>query len=303
MVLNIKYRQLKAFLLLEETGSFKSAAESLAVTQPSLSILIKELENDLGLTLIERSTRSAQLTDAGRALCDQIRGSIDQIERAYVAAKATGNVKQGRLRVATLPIYASGILVPWITTFRRQHPGVNIEIVERTYRNFLQAIKQREVDVGIGQLRTNEPDLHFEPLFDDRLAVVAPPKHPVTESRNVLKALPECDLIMVSSSTSMETRDSILQFDARPSLLVEQTSTGIALVRQGLGVALASTGGLVGVDIRGLKCVPIPGPNYVRRVGIISLNHVLYSPAARAFIELAREQAHTFKFADKIELN
>lgn len=296
MVLNIKYRQLKAFLLLEETGSFKSAAERLAVTQPSLSVLIKELENDLGLTLIERSTRSAQLTDAGRALCDQIRGSIVQIERAYLAAKATGNVKQGRLRVATLPIYASGILVPWVTKFSKLHPGINIEIIERTYTNFLQAIKQREVDVGIGVLRTQEPDLDFELLFEDRLAVVAPPKHPVTQSRNVLKALPECNLIMVSSSASRDAWDSLAQFGARPALLVEQTSTGIALARQGMGVTLASTGGLAGVDIRGLKSVPIPGPTYVRRVGLIRLESALPSPAAKAFMDLAREQTQSLKF-------
>lgn len=297
MVLNIKYRQLKAFLLLEETGSFKAAAERLAVTQPSLSILIKELEKDLDLTLIERSSRSGQLTEAGRALCDQIKGSIVQIERAYIAAKATGSVKHGRLRVATLPLYASGILVPWVTKFRTQYPGVNVELVERTYKNFLQAIKRREVDVGIGVLRTREPDLSFEHLFEDRMAVVAPPKHPVTRSKDTLKALKECDLIMVSSTTSMESHDSWADFGAKPAILVEQTSTGIALARQGMGVALAATGGLAGVDIRGLKCIPIPGPSYVRQVGLIYLDQAVPSPSAKAFIELAREESKSFQFS------
>src|SRR5437868_4913579 len=103
MALNIKYRQLRGFADLAESGSFKAAADKLSVTQPSLSTLIKELENDLGVTLVARAPGSATLSEAGSEFYEQIKGSLGQLEKAYAFAKAAGKGEYGRLRVATLP--------------------------------------------------------------------------------------------------------------------------------------------------------------------------------------------------------
>lgn len=281
MAHNIKYRQLKAFCILAETGSFKHAADGLSVTQPSMSIMIRELENDLGVTLINRSTRSTELTDAGRDFYQQVKGSLQQLEKAYMHAAAAGKAEHGRLRVATMTSLAADVVASAIAKLHAERPGIKIELVERTYFNFLLAVRQREVDLGIGILREQHADLKFQYLFSDRLVIVTPENHPLTRPRASLKQLEKYEVIVVMPGPSLATLKA-LGVDVAPPLQVEQPSTAIAMVRRGLGVTVATSSSMAGVDMRGLALVPIPESE--REVGIMTLADARPSPAAQAFM-------------------
>lgn len=285
MAHNIKYRQLKAFCILAESGSFKHAADSLAVTQPSMSIMIRELENDLGVTLINRSTRTTELTEAGRDFYQQIKGSLGQLEKAYAYANAAGKAEHGQLRVATLTSLAADVVTSAIAQLHARRPGIHIELIERTYFNFLQALRQREVDVGIGILREPHADLAFQYLFSDRLIVVTPDGHPLTRPRASLKNLSKYEMVIVTPGPSLGALKE-LDVAFAPPVQVEQPSTAIAMVRKGLGITVTTSSAMAGLDMRGLAAIPIPASD--RNVGLITLADAKPSPAALAFIDCMR---------------
>lgn len=282
---NIKYRQLKAFRILAESGSFKHAADSLAVTQPSMSIMIRELESDLGVALIDRATRSAELTDAGRDFYQQIKGSLDQLEKAYSYANAAGKAEHGRVRIATLTSLAAEAVTTAIARMHAERPGIQIELMERTYFNFLLALRRREVDLGVGILHEAHADLDFQYLFSDQLVVVTPKGHPLARQRQPLRHLGKYDVVVVSPGPSLEALQE-LDADCAPPVQVEQPSTAITMVRKGLGVTVTSSSATTGLDMRGLAAVPIPGTT--RDVGVITLAQARLSPVASAFLRCLR---------------
>ncbi len=284
MAQNIKYRQLKAFVILTETGSFTEAADRLAVTQPSMSVLIKGLENDLGVTLITRSTRSVVLTDIGREFYEQVKGSLEQLDNAYSAAKTSSKTRNGRIRIATLPTLAAGVVGPAIGDFRKNSPGVQIELIERTYYNFLLAMRQHEVDFGVGILRTVESELTFKLLFRDRLVIVAPNGHPITEKGTGLKSLAHHEMVMVTAGPKPQIL-SLLEVDLSRSLQVEHPSTAIAMVRRGLGVTVTATSALEAIDTEGLATIRVDSALAVRDVGIIMHKDKKLSPVAKRFVD------------------
>ncbi|AWQ03719.1 LysR family transcriptional regulator [Bordetella bronchiseptica] len=289
MAHNIKYRQLKAFKIVAETGSFKVAADRLAITQPSMSIMIKELEEDVGVPLINRTTRSTELTDAGRDFYEQVKGSLDQLEKAYAYAKAAGKAEHGRIRIATLPTLAGSLLSTVIAEYRKQYPKVAIELVERTYLGFIRALRQQEVDFGIGILRSEEPDFEFTQLCTDRLVVVAPKGHPITQKRIGVKTISQYDVVMISVGPQAEALRQ-LGLEACAKVLVEQPSTAIEIVRKGASLTVTSSSALVGIDKRGLASVPVPGALSYRNIGLLVGKDKKLNPAATKFIEYV--QAH-----------
>jgi LysR family carnitine catabolism transcriptional activator len=286
---NIKYRQLRGFADLAETGSFKSAADRLSVTQPSLTTLIKELESDLGVTLVDRGPGSARFSEAGSEFYEQIKGSLGQIEKAYLFAKAAGKGEYGRLRIATLPTLAASLLAPAIAQFHAQRPGVRIELIERSYYHFLRAVRQGEVDLGVGTMRSDESELCFERMVEDRLVIVAPLGHPLTRKDADLGSLALYELILAWPGHLPGEFNALGETFSAPAVQVEHPATALAMVRRGMGVTLTSANALVGVNTRGLACIPIPGRRGLRSVGMVTRTDAKPSAVATTFSKVLHQ--------------
>jgi DNA-binding transcriptional LysR family regulator len=245
-----------------------------------MSIMISELEKDLEVTLINRSTRSTELTEAGREFYEQIRGSIDQIEKAYAYADAAGKAEHGRLRIATLTSLAAGVVTEAIAKLHADRPGIQIQLMERSYSNFLQTLRQREVDLGVGILRGEHADLKFQFLYSDQLIIVTPKGHPLMSPGMSIKDVSKYDVVMVTPGASLEAlQQQVTNFV--PRIQVEQPSTAIAMVRKGLGVTITSSSATASLDMRDLAAAPVPGTK--RDIGIITLADAKLSPAGSAF--------------------
>src|SRR5690606_30104179 len=126
MVNNIKYRQLKAFCLAAEEGSFNAAARILCVSQPALTSLIKHLEDDLSMQLFIRTTRSCRLTPEGSGLYETMSRAVADLEEIYRHAKEEGTGIRGKLSVAAVPSLSPGFLVGVLGAFHQRHPCVHI---------------------------------------------------------------------------------------------------------------------------------------------------------------------------------
>lgn len=284
---SIKYRQLKAFALVVEAGSFRAAADWLSVTQPSLSALIKDLEDDLGIALLERTTRRCAPTEAGRVFYEDIRGALQQLEVSYRYVKEVGRGSRGRLSLAALPSLAAGIVTRAVGEFRRANPAVRIHLTERRNDKVLDAVRQGEVEVGVGSLWQADDELDFVELFRDRMMFVAPEGHAIATMRPTLKLADKFDLILMRAGpTEFALRAS---GTVKPvAFEVEHLATAVAMVRHGFGVSILPSSVSEVMNMDGLVCREIEGPAATRRLGIIVRRGSQPSAPARRFLDLLR---------------
>ncbi|MES3001455.1 MAG: LysR family transcriptional regulator [Pseudomonadota bacterium] len=282
---HIKYRQLRAFASLVETGSFKAAADQLAVTQPSLSVLVQELERDVGVKLFDRSTRRGEPTSEGRGFYERIKGSMDNLDDAYTYIKEVGQGTRGKLRVACLSSLAAGIMTTKLAQFHERYPHVQIRLHETTFDVVPEVVRKGEADFGIGAEIRADADLVFQPIFKDRLMIVAPAGHALAGKRVTWKSLDPYKLVMVvpgPASRALRTAN----VSKTPAFEVEHAATALAMVRNQLGISVLPSSVAEGLNVDGLVCLPLPGPSAVRNLGIIRKRKSSPTPAAMAFLSL-----------------
>ncbi len=296
---NIKYRQLKAFIALLETGSFMAAAVRLAVTQPALSNLIKGLEQDVGVILFDRSTRACVPTVAGHGFYGQIKGSLEQLEESYRQVKELGRGDHGVLRIAALSSLAAGVMTVKLAEFHSAYPDTLISLFERTYEQVHAAVRQREVDLGIGSLLHPDPHLIFTPVFNDSLMLIVPQGHPLATKRLNMKGLDRYELVIVKAGPSIPAL-KMIGVRTVPTVQVEQPATALAMVRRQMGITVLPSSVLTDVRLDGLHCIPIPGPYAIRSLGIIQKRGSTLSPSAQAFSKmLMKDSGHVLKRSRK----
>jgi DNA-binding transcriptional LysR family regulator len=289
---NIKYRQLKAFATVVECGSFRGAAERLAVTQPSLSGLIKELEADVGVRLFERTTRRCALTDAGTSFHEDMRGALTHLEEAYRHVKEVGCGSRGRLSLAALPSLAAGIATRTLAGFRRANPAVRIELTEGRNDEVLAAVRRGEAEIGMASMWRADNDLIFQELFADRMMFVAAAGHDIAAMRPTLALAEKFDLILMSAGPTEQALQAS-DISAPVAFRVEHLATALAMVRHGLGISILPSSVRQVMSMEGLVCRLIEGPLAVRRLGTIVRRGSRLTPAAAVFASLLRETAGT----------
>jgi DNA-binding transcriptional LysR family regulator len=287
---NIKYRQLKAFAMVVECGSFRGAADRLAVTQPSLSAMIKELEADLGVLLFERTTRRCTLTEAGSAFYEDMKGALGHLEDAYRYVKEVGRGSRGKLGLAALPSLAAGMVTRTLAEFRRANPAVRIRLMEGKNDQILAAVRRGEVEIGVGSLWQPDDELHFHELFSDRMMFVAPEGHPLADLRPTMKLAEKFDLILMNAGPTQHALEAS-QIARPPAFEVEHLATALAMVRHGLGISILPSSVRPAMNMDGLICRLIEGPMAVRRLGMIVRAGSKPSPAAAVFAALLKATA------------
>jgi DNA-binding transcriptional LysR family regulator len=148
--MNISSRQLNAFVLIARLGNFTRAAEKMHITQAGLSMMMRELEAQLGTRLFDRTTRTVTLTDAGEKFLPAALRALQEIEGAAAQISAIGEVARHTLRVAATPLVSSSLLPEVCRRFRAQHPEVTIRVVDCDLKQVHELVEKGEVDLGIG---------------------------------------------------------------------------------------------------------------------------------------------------------
>lgn len=293
-VQNIKYRQLKAFSVVVETGSFSIAAERMAVTQPSLSALIKELESDIGIALFERTTRRCNLTSAGRAFYDDMLGALTHLESAYLHVKEIGKGTRGTLNLAALPSLAAGVATQALAELRQLHPAVRIQLTEGSNNEVLSAVRQGLAEIGLGSMWQPEEELEFHELFRDQLMFVAPVGHASLKLRPSFDLAEKFDLILMSAGPTQHALDT-KQIGRPPAFQVEHLATALAMVRNGLGICILPSSALDVMNMEGLVCRNVEDTLATRQLGMIARRGHKPSPLATLLTSLLRQFVASLK--------
>lgn len=148
--MNLTTRQMRAFLQVARIGNFTRAAEQAHITQAGLSILIREMEKQLGCRLFDRTTRMVSLTPAGRRLLPVVERLVTDLDDVAAELGAEGDAARQTLRIAATPLVSSHLL-PWVfASFRVAHPQVVLRLFDADLRDVEAMVAAGEADLGLG---------------------------------------------------------------------------------------------------------------------------------------------------------
>jgi len=241
--MRLTFAQVRSFVTVASMGSFTQAAEVLQLSQPALTSRINQLEEALEVRLFERTTRSVELTDAGRTMLPIFLRLVAEMEDAVSRAREQAQRAQGIVRLACLPFCAATFLPELIARFRGRYPDATFVVEDVVNRQICALVRDRQVDFGIGAYAGEEPDFAFDDLCTDRLQVVLPSDHPLTSVERVtVDELTQHPLILINRGSSLRAAmdDAFAKsgFSPMPVCEVKHVSTAVALARAGLGVTV-----------------------------------------------------------------
>lgn len=282
--------QLRYFVAAGRKLNFSRAAESLYVSQPSLSQQIARLESELGTSLFHRTGRRVTLTQAGQALLPLAERLLAGEQEARRTVEEVAGLRRGRLTLYSLPALEQHLLPPWLARFRREHPEIQLQVRElRPARAIAQAVAAGEADLGFVHLPYEAEGLEHRVLLNDPFVLVVPQTHPLARKRSVsLADVADEDWVWVREANDLDhpLYAACVAAGFRPRIVCESGSAQgvMALVEAGLGIALLPQ---LAIEARpGLNRVALdqaPG----RTLAVI-WSHERLEPTAEAFLRYLR---------------
>ena len=177
----VSLQQLRALAAVAESGSFTLAAESLQLTQPAISHLVKRMEDQLGQPLMVRGRR-IRLTDAGQMMVDTAVRALRLIDESVDACRSQSQLREGRVVLAVGHLTAGALLPPMLGRFSQQHPTLATTLMDSTAEQMISRILSQEADLGFGSdIGQKHSELATEPLFSERMAVFVRDDHPLAQ--------------------------------------------------------------------------------------------------------------------------
>ena len=288
-------RQLSYLVALAEEQHFTRAAERVHVAQPALSQQIKRLEDELGLTLVERSTRHVRFTDAGELLVARARRILAETAAARAELESIKGVESGRVSVGAMhtmgPIDVSLVLA----IFHERHPAVELTVREQSSEELAAMLRHDELDLAFlsvtEQIESEGLELHQ--LVSEELVAVLPTDHRHARRRRLAMAqLAGEEFISFRAGARLrellETAGSQAGFEPRIKLESNESSRIRRLVARGMGVAILPRSDATGPGAD-VAVVALAEPRLSRDITLAWRRDRRQPPAVAAFLELARE--------------
>jgi DNA-binding transcriptional LysR family regulator len=177
---HVELRHLRAFVAVAEELHFSRAARRLHVAQQSLSAQIRQLEDGLGVRLFVRTTRTVELSDAGRVLLPHARSILDAVSTACEQTRRASSGEAGRLAISYTPTVAAETLPLLVAELHRRHPGIALQMCEMWQAESVDAVRSGRFDVGFARCPVLDGDLEYRSLREEPLGVILGSRHPLT---------------------------------------------------------------------------------------------------------------------------
>lgn len=290
--MNVSIRQLRAFVAISELGSFTLAARRLHVTQSALSLLIRELERELSVRLMDRGPRGISLTVAGADFLPPAIKVIEDLEAAVNGAAELRERRRGFVRVTCTPLYASTFVPRVVDEFRARFPNIDIRLLDTLNQDVFRRLLIGEADLGIAPQRPTPPEIDETPLFVDRIDVICPREHELAKRKSVtwkqVLGFPFISLtrdFTVRLQADLSAGSSALALS--PVHEVSYLTTAFALVKFGQGITAQPRASQPILASFGLVAVPTVQPIIYRQISLFTRHGNTVSPAADGFRQFA----------------
>jgi LysR family carnitine catabolism transcriptional activator len=297
--MNITLKQLRAFLSVAQVKSFAEACELLHISQPALSITIKNLEEIVGGKLIARSTRSVSLTPEGEDFLPIAKRLLSDFDNAFVELNESFSLKRGTLSLAAMPSFASTLLPKQLVTFNNQYPAVKVKVHDVIAEDAVAMVRSGKVEFAISFEPPSSDELNFDTLFTDKFIVIFPNNHPLNISLHSLTeqgTKPKWQQLTLYPFITLQRPSSIrLLLDetlAEQGVFLDvafetnQLATVVQMVANNLGISVIPSLYKQQLSRLNLSYCEIDEPIISRRVGIISKRRHSFSQATTEFLNI-----------------
>lgn len=273
---NVSLRQLRYFEAVARHGHFGRAAEALALSQPALSVQIRDLETALGAALFERGARGARLTGLGEAVAERVGPILRAVEELGDLARASGDGLTGRLRLGVIPTVAPYLLPEALRRLGAAHPTLDLRLRETTTPRLLAELQDGRIDAAILALPSGAPGLAEAEILEEPFLLVQPegladraPVSPETLPSERLLLLEEGHCFR-DQALAVCALDAGAAFGRQDALDGSALGTLVQMVGAGLGVTLIPAMARA-VETRSAPVAvrPFRAPAPTRRIGLV----------------------------------
>jgi len=291
MGFDISLDSYKIFCAVVRTGSMSSAAKQLFITQPAVSMAVKQLEEKLGKPLVTRSPKGISPTAEGAVMYDYINrafGLIDAAEKKYTEM---AELKSGEIKIGASDTIMSRFLLPYIERYLADHPAINFKITNRTSFGTVNLLKNAQVDMGFVNLPLEkDPGLEVSECFKIRDCLIGGTKFSHLKTKTVtFKELSDLPLMLLErDSTSRRAQDRFAAangFSLTPAIELGSSDLLARCVRINLGVAIV-TKEFTDIDDETVFEIPFAPRFPERAIGLIKIKGAALSHAAGSFAEM-----------------
>lgn len=283
----INLRHLRVFIAIVEAGNFTRAAEQLLLSQSSLTVTLRQLETELGVTLLQRTTRQVQITGDGERFLGEARRILREFDQLITTTRLSASRHSGMVRIAVLPSVAIRLLPAFMQAFRARHGDISIVLRDDNARGLHRQVRDGEVDFGISNKWFDYPELDYIPLTRDQFGLVCRRDDPIASGGAPLSWYdidPE-RLFLLAPDTGVHVAlsnapelDSLLSTTAGEVLVMV---TLLEMVRVNLGVTVLPKLAAPGPGDPDLAFHPLSNPVLHRELCLIKRRNEPLSVSAR----------------------
>jgi DNA-binding transcriptional LysR family regulator len=284
---DLRLSQLRQFLLIVETKSYKTAARLAFRSQPALSQAIAQLETRLGAPLFESGARTT-LTPFGESCLPLIRDALASMEHAIGSMHRIADVSSGRLSFAILPSIARQWLPALLRRFNAAHPNVEVRVYAEGSVRIERLVAEGEVDFGISSSPSDESKLAFEPLVRDQFGLMCRTDHRYAAARSLKWEKLASEPIIGGNMHRVLEGSPVGRLLERPKMYASNLPTLVGLVLERVGVIPVPAVGFP-IEEREIAFVPLVAPVTLRTLGILTLKNRSLFPSARVMVQILKD--------------
>jgi DNA-binding transcriptional LysR family regulator len=286
-------RQLQTVLALAEYGSFIAAASLLKTSQPAVTRTVKHVEDVLGIKLFDRSTRSVQITAAGKEFVAVAARIQNDLKITLRSMRELSDQRRGQIIISSIMSVANGKLPGLVSAYRLDHPGIELHVRDGVHGTVIEDVRSGAADFGITYLDDLPDPFLSVKVGREAFTVVLPKDHELARKKTLsLSDLKDAPLVSLPSDSRtrrvIDGAASSVGITLNHVVTVSQFATMLGFVRAGIGLAIAPKSGVASFLGKELTAVPIRGRPLARDLGIITLKEREPSPAATGLMSLIK---------------
>jgi len=291
----MELRHLRYFDALAEALNFTRAAQRLHVTQSTLSHQIRQLEDELGYPLFDRTTKKVAMTEAGEVLRSHMVPALQQIDRGVQALRDAPPTLQGSIRLGTTHSFNTRLVPQCVSTFLGIAPTTHVSVAELSARNIVRGLTSGRLDLGVSYRPDDAADLWFEPLYNEEMVLVVANSHPLAGRKRIrMVELHQQRLVLLPEyfATRILLEECFKASGAEPIVIAEFSTIAPMLglvLRMEIGAIAAINA--VPAAMSGLAMIPIESPTPIRTPGLLWRLETKRAATVQAFAVIVRKTA------------
>ncbi|WP_409299739.1 LysR family transcriptional regulator [Peribacillus sp. SCS-155] len=292
----MELRQLRYFIEAAEQKNITKAAQNLHISQPALSKMLKSLEEELGMPLVQRSIKSSEITDAGEIVAEYSKKILGLVDEMKTTLNDMTDLLRGEINIGLPPIIGSLFFPKIMAVFHRDYPNIKINITEYGAARVVRSVEQGEFELGVAVLPLEESEFNIYPIVKEELRLVVPGQHQLSGRKEVhLKELSQEEFIFYSEEFALYDiiREKCIAEGFEPKILFKSSQWDFMteMVAANLGITILPESICNRLEEKNVSIINLK-PVSPWHLALITKKNRYISYAGRSFIQFLQKSFH-----------